>query len=146
MKFLILFGLVLFGFIFVGFFDDDLAFAQLNQNTIKVSFENNAAVSYEVPLAGEEYTLTQSYSWVQDETSRIRHDEVDTDNGPLFAGTILEDPGRNSTRDSFMIEWSPSEFSRLRMQFINDRVLDESDSQFLLQYIMSVGAHGGHEF
>jgi hypothetical protein len=32
------------------------------------------------------------------------------------------------------------------MQFIDDRVLDESDSQFLLQYIMSVGAHGTHEF
>ena len=45
-----------------------------------------------------------------------------------------------------MIEWSPSDFSRLRMQFIDDRVLDKSDSQFLLQYIMSVGAHGAHEF
>jgi hypothetical protein len=45
-----------------------------------------------------------------------------------------------------MIEWLPSEFSRLRMQFIDDRVLDESDSQFLLQYIMSIGAHGAHEF
>jgi hypothetical protein len=32
------------------------------------------------------------------------------------------------------------------MQFIDDRVLDESDSQFLLQYIMSIGAHGAHEF
>jgi hypothetical protein len=32
------------------------------------------------------------------------------------------------------------------MQFIDDRVLDESDSQFLLQYIMSVGTHGGHAF
>ena len=45
-----------------------------------------------------------------------------------------------------MIEWSPSEFSRLRMQVIDDRVLDESDSLFQLQYIMSVGAHGAHEF
>jgi len=76
----------------------------------------------------------------------FRHDEVDADNGPLFSGTILEDPGRGSARDSFMIEWSPSDFSRLRVQFIDDRVLDESDSQFLLQYIMSVGAHGAHEF
>ncbi len=75
-----------------------------------------------------------------------RHDEVDADNGPQFSGTFLEDPGRSSARDSLMIEWSPSEFSRLRMQFIDDRVLDESDSQFLLQYIMSVGAHGAHEF
>ncbi len=70
MKFLILFGLVLFGFVFVGFLDEDLVFAQSNQNTIKVSFENNAAASYEVPLAGEEFNLTQSYSWVKDETSR----------------------------------------------------------------------------
>jgi len=75
-----------------------------------------------------------------------RHDEVDADNGPLFAGTILADPGRSSARDSFMLEWSPSEFSRLRVQFVDDRVLDESDSQLLLQYIMSVGAHGAHEF
>lgn len=75
-----------------------------------------------------------------------RHDEVDADNGTLFSGTILEDPGRSSARDSLMIDWSLSEFSRLRMQFIDDRVLDVSDSQFLLQYIMSIGSHGGHEF
>ena len=71
MKFLILFGLVLFGFVFVGFFNDDLAFAQSNQNNIKVSFENNVAPSYEIPfVAGQTFTLTQNYSWVQDETSR----------------------------------------------------------------------------
>lgn len=75
-----------------------------------------------------------------------RHDEVDANNGPLFSGTILEDPGRNSDRDTFMIDWSPSEFSRVRMQWIEDRVLNESDSQFFLQYIMSIGAHGAHDF
>lgn len=75
-----------------------------------------------------------------------RHDEVDTENGSLFAGTILEDPGRRASRDSLMLDWSPSEFSRLRLQFIDDRVLAQSDSQFLLQYIMSLGAHGAHEF
>ena len=75
-----------------------------------------------------------------------RHDEVDADNGSMFTGTILENPGRSSARDSVMIEWSPSEFSRLRMQITDDRVLDESDSLFLLQYIMSVGAHGAHDF
>ena len=70
MKLMIIFGLVLSSFIFVGF--DDLAFAQFsNQNTIKVSFENNVAPSYDVPLvAGQTFTLTQNYSWVQDETSR----------------------------------------------------------------------------
>jgi len=70
MKFLIIFGLVLSGFIFAAI-DDDLAFAQFsNQNTIKVSFENNIAPSYEIPIAGKQFSLIQSYSWVQDETSR----------------------------------------------------------------------------
>ena len=70
MKFLIIFSLVLFGFIFIGF-DDDLAFAQFsNQNTIKVSFENNVASSYEIPIAGENFSLIQSYSWVRNEISR----------------------------------------------------------------------------
>jgi len=70
MKFLIIFGLVLFGLVFAGLFDD-VALAQfLNPNTLKVSFENNVALSYEVPLAGQTFTLIQNYSWVQDETSR----------------------------------------------------------------------------
>lgn len=71
MKFLIIFGLVLSGFISGGFFDD-LVFAQFsNQNILKVSFENNISPSYEMPLvAGQTFTLTQNYSWVQDETSR----------------------------------------------------------------------------
>jgi hypothetical protein len=70
MKFLIILGLVLFGFVFTTLINDDLAFAQSNQNMIKVSFENNIAPSYEAPLAGNKFTLIQSYSWVQDETSR----------------------------------------------------------------------------
>ena len=76
----------------------------------------------------------------------LRHDVVDADNGPLLAGTGLEDPGRSSSRDSLMLDWSPSEFSRLRMQYTNDKVLPQSDHQWHLQYIMSIGAHGAHQF
>jgi hypothetical protein len=45
-----------------------------------------------------------------------------------------------------MIDWSLSEFSRLRLQLTNDRVLPVTDRQLFLQYIMSIGAHGAHEF
>ena len=76
----------------------------------------------------------------------IRHDVVDTSNGALFSGTELEDPGRRAYRDSLMFDWSPSEFSRLRLQYTNDNVLPSSDQQWYLQYIMSIGAHGGHQF
>ncbi len=71
MKYLIIFGLVLSGFVFVSFFDEDLAFAQSNQNILKLSFEDDILPSYEVPLvAGKFFNLIQSYSWVRDETSR----------------------------------------------------------------------------
>lgn len=76
----------------------------------------------------------------------LRHDRVKADNGPLLAGTALEDPGRQSSRDSLMLDWSPSEYSRLRLQYANDRVQPISDNQWQLQYIMSIGAHGAHQY
>jgi len=75
-----------------------------------------------------------------------RYDEVSSDNGTLFAGTILQDPSWTPRRASVMLDWSPSEFSRLRMQYTDDRVQDAGGSQFLLQYLMSLGAHGAHRF
>jgi len=75
-----------------------------------------------------------------------RFDAVTADSGPLLVGTELEDPGRSSDRSTLMLDYSPSEFSRLRLQYTNDRVLPASDNQWLLQYIMSLGAHGAHQF
>ncbi len=75
-----------------------------------------------------------------------RHDRVTTDNGSIFLGTLLEDVDESPRRDSLMLDWSHSDFSRLRLQYVYDQVLTESDSQWLLQYIMSLGAHGGHRF
>ncbi|MCL5801717.1 MAG: TonB-dependent receptor [Gammaproteobacteria bacterium] len=56
-------------------------------------------------------------------------------------------PNHNPSRYSLMIDYSPSEFSRFRIQFAHDKArTDETDNQFYLQYIMSLGAHGGHKF
>lgn len=76
----------------------------------------------------------------------LRHDEVDADNGANMAGTELETPGRVSRRDSLMLDWSPSEFSRLRLQYARDRVLSDTENLWYLQYIMSIGAHGAHQY
>ncbi len=51
------------------------------------------------------------------------------------------------TRTSLMFDYSPSEFTRLRMQVARDRSRSEViDNQIFLQYIMSLGAHGAHAF
>ncbi len=75
-----------------------------------------------------------------------RHDQVDADNGAPFTGTLLQNPGRASKRDSVMFDWSYSEFSRIRLQYTYDRVLPDADNQYFIQYLVSIGAHGAHEF
>lgn len=53
----------------------------------------------------------------------------------------------NPTRSTWMVDWSPSEFSRVRLQLARERSQSgAADSQVFLQYIMSLGAHGAHKF
>src|SRR5712671_7583619 len=53
----------------------------------------------------------------------------------------------NPTKHTVMVDWSPSEFSRVRLQFAQDKSRsDVTDKQVFLQYIVSLGAHGAHKF
>ncbi|MDZ4729867.1 MAG: hypothetical protein SH820_08000 [Xanthomonadales bacterium] len=63
-----------------------------------------------------------------------------------WAGTPLYYPGDDPSRYSLMVDWSNSEFSRLRFQYTLDDSSGENDNQFGLQYIYSIGAHGAHSF
>ena len=50
-------------------------------------------------------------------------------------------------KNSLMFDFSASEFSRVRLQLALDRAREgASDSQLLLQYQMSLGAHGAHGY
>ena len=51
-------------------------------------------------------------------------------------------------RVSLMLDWSPSEFSRLRaaVRLGRRRAMPISDRQLFLQYIYGIGAHGAHKF
>ncbi len=50
-------------------------------------------------------------------------------------------------RHSLMADYSPSEFSRFRLQLARDRSMQGiTDNQATLQYIHSLGAHGAHKF
>lgn len=51
------------------------------------------------------------------------------------------------TRNTLMLDWSPTEFSRIRLQYAADKSrLGLTDNQFIVQYIYSMGAHGAHKF
>lgn len=67
--------------------------------------------------------------------------------GALNSGNVISEYTFNPSRTSLMLDYSPSEFSRLRVQLARDDSRKSiSDNQFLLQYVMSLGAHGAHSY
>ena len=61
------------------------------------------------------------------------------------ASTLLT--AHNPTRNTVMMDWSLTEFSRFRLQLARDESrAGVTDNQALLQYILSLGAHGAHTF
>src|SRR5438876_6767059 len=70
-----------------------------------------------------------------------------TFSAPLNAADFPILAAYNPTRHTVMADWSPSEFSRVRLQFASDKSRsDVTDKQVFLQYIVSLGAHGAHKF
>ena len=71
----------------------------------------------------------------------------------LDAGTphdpagVVAGSGFTPRKHALMLEFSPSEFSRVRLQLAHDRAREgAADRQLFLQYQMSLGAHGAHGF
>lgn len=85
----------------------------------------------------------------------VRYDELDAGStriGLVQSGDLLASDfplllPASPSRITTMIDFSPSEFSRLRAQYAWDDSRDaETDRQLLLQYIYALGAHGAHKF
>jgi outer membrane receptor protein involved in Fe transport len=74
---------------------------------------------------------------------RLNPGTVDFGSNPLDLATTDYKP----TRHSLMLDYSPSEFSRLRLQYSKDKSMESvSENQWFVQYIHSLGAHGAHRF
>jgi hypothetical protein len=96
------------------------------------------------------------YEFMQRWRAGLRYDSMDSghpDIGLVSAGILplAAFPAllpATPDRTTLMVDWSLSEFSRLRAQFAWDeaRANNEHDRQLLLQYIFSIGAHGAHKF
>lgn len=81
-----------------------------------------------------------------------RYDALDSGSltlgGVVAAANLPALAAHAPRRNSLMLDWSPSEFSRVRLQYARDnaRGPGAADNQFFVQYIMSLGAHGAHKF
>jgi hypothetical protein len=69
------------------------------------------------------------------------------DSGALTAADFPILAAYKPKRHTMMVDWSPSEFTRVRLQLARDYSrLGAPDNQVFLQYIVSLGAHGAHTF
>jgi hypothetical protein len=74
------------------------------------------------------------------------HSHNKGENAPILQQAGLLDSGYNPHRSSVMLEWIPSEFSRIRLQYNRDNSTQQSDDQLILQYTQALGSHGAHQF
>jgi hypothetical protein len=94
------------------------------------------------------------YQFIPNWRLGLRYDRLDAGStrlvfreGLLSAADFPTLEDYSPERSSVMLDWSPSEFSRLRLQYAHDQSAPgTTDEQVYLQYLMSLGAHGAHQF
>jgi hypothetical protein len=102
----------------------------------------------------DRYSATQSgwylqavYLFMPSWRVGLRYDQLRTQDRAAGANAALFDTlGHTPRRASLMLDWSHSEFSRLRLQVNRDRSQPDAGSQVFVQYIMGLGAHVAHAF
>jgi hypothetical protein len=98
----------------------------------------------------EGFYLQAVYQFHPQWRTGLRYDHLNSDNHGSNATALkeagLDDEGINPKRYSAMLSWHPSEFSLLRLQYNRDESYENTDDQVILQYTVSLGAHGAHAF
>jgi hypothetical protein len=80
----------------------------------------------------------------------LRYDQLNQGSistGPTGVAIGATVPSYTPWRAAAMVDWSLSEFSRIRLQVQQDRAQQGIiDNEVFVQYIMSLGSHGAHKF
>ncbi len=119
----------------------------------EVSCEDNTAVGGACTGLTAPYRTKQSgwyaqgvFQFMPRWRAGYRHDRLDSGTVSFGAAPIPADDHR-PYRHTVMLDYSPSEFSRFRLQLAQDRSMRSvKDDTVILQYVHSLGAHGAHRF
>jgi hypothetical protein len=125
----------------------------LASNSAAGACAENCAADYNSDQSG--WYVQGVYQFMPHWRAGLRHDALNSgtvDIGLVNSGMLsfadfpqltAHDPKRNTV----MLDYSPSEFTRFRLQFArDDSGIGATDNQLFLQYIFSLGAHGAHAF
>jgi hypothetical protein len=89
-----------------------------------------------------------AYQWMPRWRFGLRYDRMSSDNtvtGPYQPAVLLGN-GFAPKRYSAMLDFSNSEFSRIRLQLNHDMSGAVAANEVFLQYIVAMGAHPAHTF
>jgi hypothetical protein len=116
---------------------------------------NNTAGGGACADVTDRYKATQSgfyaqgvYQFMPRWRTGYRYDRLDSGSVDFGANNaFLPVADYAPTRHSLMLDYSPSEFSRFRLQYSQDKSMESvSENQWFVQYIHSLGSHGAHSF
>jgi len=97
--------------------------------------------------ASSGWYLQAIYQFVPRWRVGARSERLDPGAVTYVGPTLLDADGYHPRKNTLMVDFSASEFSRLRLQYARDQARQGfTDNQWQLQYQMSLGAHGAHGF
>jgi hypothetical protein len=105
--------------------------------------------------AADVYSSRQSGAYVQAVyqfmprwRTGLRYDRLDSGSVDYASNAAFLDAATTRpSRVTWMADFNPSEFSRIRLQLARDQArTGKADNQVFVQYQMSLGAHGAHNF
>jgi hypothetical protein len=113
-------------------------------------------LTYDVAGAGSagSYRSAQSgwylqgiYQFMPRWRAGVRTERLDSGSNSFAANPAFAAIAYKPRKNSLMLDFSPSEFSRIRLQLARDESrVGSPDNQLSLQYQMSLGAHGAHGY
>ena len=114
------------------------------------TYEDTAAQTGAVDFdgTGTGFYVQSVYKFLPQWRVGARFSQLDAATVPAgLVGSALDAEGYNPKAYSAMIDWTNSEFSRIRLQFNHEELSQgETDSQVILQYVLSLGAHPAHAY
>jgi hypothetical protein len=125
----------------------------LASNSAAVACAGDCIDSYDSNQSG--WYVQGVYQFMPHWRAGLRHDALKSgtvniglvNSGMLSFADLPQLAAHDPKRNTVMLDYSPSEFTRFRLQFArDDSGIGGTDNQLFLQYIFSLGAHGAHAF
>ena len=106
----------------------------------------NSADAYRAVQSG--WYVQAIYQFMPSWRVGVRTEQLDPGTPDYGINTAaLTGNGYKPRKNTLMLDYNPSEFSRVRLQLAQDRSREgRADNQLFIQYQMSLGAHGAHNY